>query len=157
MPSEDVEKTTFRTHKGHYEFLVMPFRLTNAPATFQSLMTNLFRPILRKFVLVFLDNILVYSGNKTEHYGHLRTVIGKLRDSQLVLNKKKCAFFQSSLEYLRHKISCIGVAVEAEKIKRMVEWPTPTNVKKVRGFLGLTGYYRRFVKGWFMPGQLHFT
>ncbi|XP_024032893.1 uncharacterized protein LOC112095340 [Morus notabilis] len=148
MRREDVEKTAFRTHEGYYEFLVMPFGLTNAPATFQAMMTELFKPLLRKFVLVFLDDILVYSHSSQEHLGHLRTVLGLLKDGSFVLNLKKCLFFQDTVEYLGHYISHGGVTADPGKIRAMVEWPVPTTVKGVRGFLGLMGYYRRFVKNY---------
>ncbi|TYK16772.1 Transposon Ty3-G Gag-Pol polyprotein [Cucumis melo var. makuwa] len=114
MVDGDIEKTAFRTHEGHYEFLVMPFGLTNAPATFQSLMNSIFRPYLRKFVLLFA-------------------------------NRKKCSFGLAKVEYLGHLISNKGVEVDPEKIKAITKWPKPTNVRETRGFLGLTGYYRKFV------------
>nr|GEU92368.1 putative mitochondrial protein [Tanacetum cinerariifolium] len=123
MKKDDICKTAFRTHEGHYEFLVMPFGLTNAPLTFQSLMNTVFKAFLRKFVLVFFDDILIYSKNLEEHYDHLAQV-----------------------EYLGHIISAQGVSMDPSKIEDMPQWLIPLTLKQLRGFLGLTDYYRRFIK-----------
>ncbi|GJY97513.1 retrotransposon-related protein [Tanacetum coccineum] len=150
MNEEDVVKTAFRTHEGHYEFIVMPFGLTNAPSTFQSLMNEVFNPYLRKFTLVFFDDILIYSQCLEEHVIHLQIILKTMRTHKLFTKFSKCMFRTSQVEYLGHVISAQRVAIDPAKIEAMANWPMPTSLKQLRGFLGLTGYYRRFFKGFAM-------
>jgi hypothetical protein len=122
--------------------------VTNAPSTFQELMNDIFKPYLRKYVLVFFDDILVYNQNLKEHLEHLKVVLKVLQDNQLFAKMSKCTFGCQEVSYLGHLISQEGVKANPAKIASMVSWPIPANIKALRGFLGLTGYYRKFVKGY---------
>ena len=144
---EDVPKTAFKTRYGHYEFLVMPFGLTNAPAAFMDLMNRVFGPYLDKFVIVFIDDILVYSSSKEEHAEHLRIVLQTLREHQLYAKFSKCQFWLDRVAFLGHVVSAEGISVDPQKIEAVVDWKPPTNVTEVRSFLGLASYYRKFVEG----------
>ena len=119
MRAADVEKTAFRTHEGHYEFLVMPFGLTNAPSTFQMLMNEVLRPFLRRFALVFFDDILIYNKSEPEHLAHLRLVLEVLSENNLYINRKKYSFGQQAIEYLGHLISGAGVSANPKKLEVM--------------------------------------
>ena len=143
---EDVPKTAFRTRYGHYEFLVMSFGLTNAPAAFMDLMNRVFKPFLDRFVIVCIDYILVYSRSEEEHVEHLRIVLQTLREHQLYAKFSKCEFWLDSVAFLGHVVSREGIQVDPKKIEAVMDWQRPTTVTEVRSFLGLAGYYRRFVQ-----------
>ena len=143
----DVPKTTFRTRYGHYEFLVMLFGLTNAPTTFMDLMNRVFRPYVDQFVVVFIDDILVYSKDAQEHEQHLRIVLETLRENRLYAKLSKCDFWLKEASFLGHIVSAEGIRVDPTKIEAVVNWKPPRNVTEVRSFLGLASYYRRFMRG----------
>ena len=142
---EDIPKTAFRTRYGHYEFMVMPFGLTNAPAVFMDLMNRVCRPYLDQFVIVFIDDILIYSKSKTDHEKHLRTILELLRKEQLYAKFSKCEFWLKEVQFLGHIVNQQGIQVDPAKIEAVKSWNTPTTPTEVRSFLGLAGYYRRFI------------
>src|SRR5277367_6328261 len=147
IKEDDIPKTAFRTHYSHYEFLVLPFGLTNAPATFMTLMNNIFHNYLDKFVIVYLDDILIYSKTKEEHLQHVRIILKTLRKHKLYAKDTKCELIKQCVEYTGHFISEKGITVDPRKIDTIHNWPAPTNVSELRSFLGLASYYRKFVKG----------
>jgi len=142
----DVAKTAFRTRYGHYEFLVLPFGLTNAPATFMHLMHETFRPYLDNFVIVFLDDILIFSKTLAEHKQHVKKVLEILRQQKLFAKESKCDLFKTEVEFLGHIVGRDGIRMMEDKVKAIQDWPTPSKVTHVRSFLGTAGYYRRFIK-----------
>ncbi|KAL4037874.1 hypothetical protein IC575_001475 [Cucumis melo] len=142
----DVPKTAFRSRYGHYEFIVMSFGLTNAPAVFMDLMNRVFREFLDTFVIVFIDDILIYSKTEAEHEEHLRIVLQTLRDNKLYAKFSKCEFWLKHVSFLGHVVSKAGVSVDPAKIEAVTGWTRPSTVSEVRSFLGLAGYYRRFVE-----------
>jgi hypothetical protein len=137
----DIPKTAFRTRFGHYEFVVVPFELTNVPTVFMSLMNGVFRKYLDRFVQVFLDDILIYSKNEREHEEHLRIVLSFLKEKKLYGKLSKCSFFQKEIHYLGHIISGEGISLDPKKVKAIMEWPVSKNAHEVRSFMGLVGYY----------------
>lgn len=148
MRPKDEDKTAFKTHHGHFQFRVMPFGVTNGPPTFQCLINLVFALATRKYVIPFLDDILTYSPSFDEHLQHLRQVFTTLRQNQLYAKLSKCSFAQPSLNYLGHVICAEGVATETEKTDAIQKWPQPSSPKELRAFLGLTGYYRKFVRNY---------
>ena len=142
----DEWKTAFKTKDGLYEWLVMPFGLTNAPSTFMRLMNEVLKRFLGKFVIVYLDDILIFSKTKEEHLEHIRQVLQRLKEEKLMINLKKCSFMQEEIVYLGFVISADGLKMDPEKVKAILEWPTPENVSEVRSFHGLASFYRKFIR-----------
>jgi len=142
---DDVEKTAFRTQNGHHEFLVVPFGLQGAPSTFQRLMNHYLRPYLGKFVLVYLDDILIYSNSEEEHLEHLKLVLQILKDKTLYAKGSKCDLFREKIAFLGFIVENHCISTDPEKIKAIKTWPEPTTVREVRSFLGLSNFYRKFV------------
>ncbi|KAL0285761.1 UNVERIFIED_CONTAM: Retrovirus-related Pol polyprotein from transposon, partial [Sesamum radiatum] len=147
IKAEDIAKSAFRTRYGHYEFVVMPFGLTNAPAAFMDLMNRVFKPYLNRFVVVFIDDILVYSASDKMNEEHLRVVLQTLREKQLFAKFSECEFWLESVAFLGHVLTKEGISVDPRKVEAIVDWPKPTSVTEIRSFLGLAGYYRKFVEG----------
>ena len=143
--AEDIPKTAFSTRYGLYEYLVMSFGLTNAPAHFMYLMNSVFMPELHKFVVVFIDDILIYSKNEEEHAEHLRIMLQRLREHKLYAKFSQCDFWLAEVQFLGHIISKDGISVDPSKIQDVLNWKAPTSVPEIRSFLVLAGYYRRFV------------
>ena len=143
---EDVPKTAFRTRYGHYEFLVLPFGLTNAPAVFMDLMNRVFQDYLDKFVIVFIDDILIYSKTREDHEKHLRLVLERLREKKLYAKFSKCEFWLRKVQFLGHIVSESGIEVDPAKVEAVMKWETPKSATEIRSFLGLAGYYRRFIQ-----------
>jgi hypothetical protein len=150
MHESDVEKTTFHTHQGLFEFLVKPFRLTNMPATFQALMNDVLRSFLQRFILVFFDDILIYSPSWSEHLRHVNLVLAKLQEHQFTVKKSKCSFGSQVVAYLGYVISTDGVAMDEQKVYVVLDWPLLGSVYAVRAFLGLARYYHWFIKDYGM-------
>ncbi|XP_065871915.1 uncharacterized protein [Euphorbia lathyris] len=146
MKEGDEWKTAFKTKHGLYEWLVMPFGLTNASSTFMRLMNHVLRAFIGKFVVVYFDDILVYSRSLEEHLGHLRSVFDVLRKEQLYANLSKCSFCTDQIIFLGYVVSAKGIKVDEEKVKAIRDWPTPSSVSEVRSFHGLASFYRRFVR-----------
>ncbi|GKA98730.1 putative reverse transcriptase domain-containing protein [Tanacetum coccineum] len=144
---KDISKTEFRNQYDHYEFQVMPFGLTNAPTVFMDLMNRMCKPFLDKFVIVFIDDILIYSKNKKEHEEHLKAVLELLKKEKLYAKFSKCEFWIPKVQFLGHVIDSQGIHVDPAKIKSIKDWESPKTPTEIRQFLGLAGYYRRFIKG----------
>ena len=141
----DIPKTAFSTRYGLYEYLVMSFGITNATAYFMYLMNSVFIPELDKFVMVFIDDILIYSKTKDEHMQHLHIVLQRLRDHQLYAKYSKCEFWLTSVKFLGHTISSDGISVDSSKVQEVMDWKPPTSIHQIRSFLSLAEYYRRFI------------
>ena len=147
MSDDSVDKTAFCTHMGQWEFIVMPFGLCNAPSTFQRLMNKVFAKEINSFILVYLDDILVYSRSVEEHWDHLRRALEKLRQAKLYGRLHKCEFLKDKVDYLGFEVSANGVNASPEKVKAILDWPRPQTVHDIRSFLGLASYYRKFIRG----------
>jgi hypothetical protein len=142
----DEWKTAFRTRYGHFEYLVMPFGLTNAPATFQAFLNDVLREHLDNFVVIYLDDILIYSRNVRDHIQHVRLVLAKLHAAELQVNLKKCVFHATEVEFLGYVISRDGIRMDSSKVQAVLAWPTPVSVRNIQVFIGFANFYRRFIK-----------
>ncbi|GKD80134.1 putative reverse transcriptase domain-containing protein, partial [Tanacetum coccineum] len=144
---EDIPKTAFRTFYGHYEFQVMPFGLTNAPVVFIDLMNQMCKSYLDRFVIVFIDDILIYSKSRKEHEGHLKLILRLLKKEELYTKFSKCEFWLSKVQFISHVIDSEGIHIDPAKIESIKDWASPKTPTEIRHFLGLAGYYRRFIEG----------
>ena len=142
-----MQKTAFRTRYGHYEYLVMPFGVTNAPGVFMEYMNRIFHAYLDRFVVVFIDDILICSKSEEEHVVHLKIVLQVLKEKKLFAKLSKCEFWLNKASFLGHVISCSCISVDPSKVDAVSQWETPKSVTEIRSFLGLAGYYRRFLEG----------
>ncbi|AWU78463.1 uncharacterized protein C5L36_0E05160 [Pichia kudriavzevii] len=147
IADEDVEKTAFSTDFGHYEWMVMPAGLTSASATFPQMMNNVLSKKINGFVQVYLDDIFIYSEDVETHGKHVKEVLSTLRKHKLITKKSKCRFFYQEFRFLGHVVTPICIQTALEKIKKVKSWPTLNKIKEAQSFIGLTSYYRRFIKG----------
>jgi len=147
VKDEDMQKTAFRTRYKHYEYTVMPFGVTNAPGVFMEFMNRIFHAYLDRFVVVFIVDILIYSKSEEEHAEHLKIILQVLKEKKLYVKLSKCEFWLSEVSFLGHIISGSGIAVDLPKVDAMSQWEIPKSVTEIRSFLGLEGYYRRFIEG----------
>ena len=147
MKDEDMQKTAFRTRYRHYEYTVMPFGVTNAPGVFMEYMNRIFHAYLDRFVVVLIDDILIYSKFEEEHAEHLKIVLQVLKEKKLYAKLSKCEFWLNEVSFLGHIISSNGIAVDPSKVDAVSQWETHKSVTEARSFLGLAGYYRRFIEG----------
>jgi hypothetical protein len=145
----DIPNTAFITRYGLYEYTVMSFGLTNASAYFMYLMNKVFMEYLDKFMVVFIDDILIFSRNEEEHDEHLRLVLQKLRNNQVYAKLNKCEFWLKEVSFLGHIISEGGISIDPSKVKDVLSWNTTQNISDIRSFLGLAGYYKRFIERFF--------
>uniref|UniRef100_A0A673W8Q5 Gypsy retrotransposon integrase-like protein 1 n=1 Tax=Salmo trutta TaxID=8032 RepID=A0A673W8Q5_SALTR len=143
----DEWKTAFSTTSGHYEYLVMPYGLKNAPAVFQSFVDEILRDLHGQGVIVYIDDILIYSATRSAHVSLVRKVLGRLLEHDLYVKAEKCVFSKRAVSFLGYRISTTGVVMECDRVKAVRNWPTPTTVKEVQRFLGFANYYRRFIRG----------
>ena len=147
MAEDSISKTAFCTHLGQWEYVVMPFGLCNAPSTFQRLMNKVFAKGINSFILVYLDDILIFSRSIGEHWDHLTTALDRLRRANLYGRLHKCEFLKDKVDYLGFEVSKDGIHASPEKVKAVLDWPRPQSVHDIRSFLGLASYYRKFIKG----------
>ncbi|KAL0170808.1 hypothetical protein M9458_035404, partial [Cirrhinus mrigala] len=143
----DEWKTAFNTPSGHYEYLVLPFGLTNAPAVFQNLVNDMLGDMLNRFVFVYLDDILIFSPSLQEHSRHVRQVLQRLLENQLFVKAEKCEFHADTVSFLGFVISPRGIEPDHAKVKAITEWPVPDSRKALQRFLGFANFYRRFIRG----------
>lgn len=141
----DEWKTAFITPSGHYEYRVMPYGLANSPSVFQAFMNEVFRDYLHRFVIIYIDDILIYSQNEADHHLHVAQVLQRLRDNHLYLKIEKCEFHRSSIQFLGYIIDARGVQMDLKKVEAVRQWPIPTSVKELQRFLGFANFYRRFI------------